>query len=150
MAEQILTDDMKVTVQALVPVVCYSCPVTFETFSWLEVGDTQEMTFKQLRIMSTKHPLYFSERWLKPLNDDVLERLKLTKYYESNLSRGDLKLLFGNDVAAVEEMLVNLNLDSKAELSKKAVKAAKDGRINNVKIIRLIEKHLGVEIMELI
>ena len=150
MAEQILTDDMKVTVQALVPVVCYSCPITFEYFSWLEVGDTQEMTYKQIRIMSVKHPRYFSEKWIKPLNDDVLEKLKLKKYFESNLSRGDLKLLFGNDVGAVEEMLANLNPDSKAELAKKAVKAAKDGRINNVKIVRLIEKHLSVEIMELI
>ena len=150
MAELILTDDTKVTVQALVINVHYTCPVTFETFSWLEVGDTQEMTYKQIRIMSVKHPRYFTEKWLKPLNDDVLEKLKLKKYFENNLSRGDLKLLFGNDVAAVEEMLTSLNPDSKAELAKKAVKAAKDGKINNVKIIRLIEKHLGVEIMDLI
>lgn len=100
--------------------------------------------------MNTKHPRYFTEKWLKPLNDDVLERLKLNKYFENNLSRGDLKLLFGNDVGAVEEMLTNLNPDSKAELAPKAVKSAKDGKISNVKIIRLIEKHLGVEIMELI
>ncbi len=150
MANTILNDDTKITVQSLVPVVCYSCPITFEYFSWLEVGDTQEMTYKQIRIMSVKHPRYFSEKWIKPLNDDVLEKLKLNKYFESNLSRGDLKLLFGNDVAAVEEMLTNLNPDSKAELAPKAVKAAKDGKISNVKIIRLIEKHLGVEIMELI
>ena len=96
------------------------------------------------------HPRYFSDRWLKPLNDDVLERLKLKKYFENNLSRGDLKLLCGNDVGAVEELLTTLNHDAKSELAKKAVKAAKDGRINKVKIIRLIEKHLGVEIMDLI
>ena len=150
MANEILNDDMKITVQALVPNVYYTCTVTFETFSWLEVGDTQEMTYKQIKFMNVKHPRYFSDRWLKPLNDDVLERLKLKKYFENNLSRGDLKLLCGNDVEAVEEMLANLNPDSKAELAKKSVKAAKDGRINNVKIIRLIEKHLGVEIMDLI
>lgn len=108
------------------------------------------MTIKQIKFMSVKHPRYFSDRWLKPLNDDVLERLKLKKYFENNLRRGDLKLLFGNDVAAVEEMLTNLNPDSKAKLAQEAIKAAKDGGINNVKIIRLIEKHLGVEIMDLI
>lgn len=150
MAEQILTDDTRIVVEARVPAVYYTCPVTFETFSWLEVGDTQEMTYKQIRIMNTKHPRYFSERWLKPLNDDVLEKLKLTKYYESNLSRSDLKLLFGNDVGAAEEMLTSLNPDAKSELAKKAIKAAKDGRISNVKIIRLIEQHLGVEIMDLV
>lgn len=150
MANEILNDDMKITVQALVPNVYYTCTVTFETFSWLEVGDTQEMTIKQIKFMSVKHPRYFSDRWLKPLNDDVLERLKLKKYFENNLRRGDLKLLFGNDVAAVEEMLTNLNPDSKAELAQMAIKSAKDGVINNVKIIRLIEKHLDVEIMKLV
>ena len=150
MANTILNDDTKITVQSLVPVVCYSCPITFEYFSWLEVGDTQEMTYKQIRIMSVKHPRYFSEKWLKPLNDEVLDKLKLKRFFENNLSRGDLKLLFGNDVAAVEEMLVNLNPDAKTELANKAVKSAKDGKINNVKIIRLIEKHLDVEIMKLV
>lgn len=150
MENKILIDDAKITVQALVPVVCYSCPVTFETFNWMEVGDTQEMTYKQIRIMSVKHPRYFSERWLKPLNDDVLEKLKLKRFFESNLTRGDLKLLCGNDVKAVEELLANLNSDAKSELAKKAVKVAKDGKINNIKIIRLIEKYLGVEIMGLI
>ena len=66
------------------------------------------------------------------------------------MSRSDLKLLCGNDVRAVEELLTNLNPDAKSELAKKAVKAAKDGKINNVKIIRLIEQHLGMEIMDLV
>ena len=150
MANTILNDDTKITVQALVINICYTCPITFETFNWMEIGDTQEMTYKQIRIMSVKHPRYFSEKWLKPLNDEVLDKLKLKRFFENNLSRGDLKLLCGNDVDAVEEMLTSLNSDAKAELAKKAVKAAKDGKISNVKIIRLIEKHLSVEIMELI
>ena len=49
MTDTILNDDTKIQVQSLVPVVCYSCPVTFEYFSWLEIGDTQEMTYKQIR-----------------------------------------------------------------------------------------------------
>ncbi len=150
MTEKILNDDTKVKVQSLVPCVYYDCPVTFETFSWLEVGDTQEMTYKQIRIMKVKYPRYFTEKWLRPLNDNVLEKMGLKKFFENNLSRSDLKLLCGNDVEAAEKMLVNLNPDGRSELAKKAVKAAKDGKINNVKIIRLIEKNLGVEIMDLV
>lgn len=150
MAEQILHDDTKITVQSLVPWVCYTCPITFETFSWLEVGDTQEMTYKQLRIMNAKHSRYFTEKWLKPLNDDVLNKLKIKKYFENNLSRGDVKLLCGNDAGAAEQMLINLNPEAKTALAKKAIKAAKDGKISNIKIIRLIEKNLDVEIMDLI
>ena len=138
MANEILNDDMKITVQALVPNVHYTCTVTFETFSWFEVGDTQEMTYKQIRIMSVKHPRYFSERWLKPLNDDVLEKLKLKKYFENNLSRGDLKLLCGNDVAVVEEMLVHEGPARVFECEEDAIEAIKGGKIaaGDVVVIR--------------
>ena len=37
----VLNDDTRIVVEARVPAVYYTCPVTFETFSWLEVGDTQ-------------------------------------------------------------------------------------------------------------
>lgn len=46
MANKILNDDMKITVQALVPNVYYTCTATFEAFNWMEVDDTQEMTYK--------------------------------------------------------------------------------------------------------
>lgn len=150
MANQILNDDTKIEVQSLVPYVFYCCPITFEYFPWIETGEIHEMTYKQIRIMKAKHPRYFSERWLKPLNDDVLEKIGLKKLYENGLSRGDLKLLCGNDIEAAEEMLTNLNPDSKSELAKRVVKITKDGKIANVKIIRLLEKHLGVELMQYI
>ena len=71
----VLNDDTRIVVEARVPAVYYTCPVTFETFSWLEVGDTQEMTFKQLRIMNTKHPRYFTEKWLLPNDETVMKKL---------------------------------------------------------------------------
>ena len=55
MANEILNDDMKITVQALVTNVHYTCPIRFEVFSWLEVGDIQEMTYKQIKFMNVKH-----------------------------------------------------------------------------------------------
>lgn len=42
MANTILNDDTKITVQALVINICYTCPITFETFNWMEIKDTQK------------------------------------------------------------------------------------------------------------
>ena len=144
----ILNDDTKITVKALVPAVYYTCSKTFETFAWVEVGDIQEMSFLQLRIMKAKHPRYFTEKWLLPSNKEVLKKLNLENFYMNKVNRGDMKKLYGTDVGEVEELLSSLSDDAKAELTQKVIKAVKEGKITNVKIIRLLEKQLGVELMQ--
>ena len=146
----VLNDDTRIVVEARVPAVYYTCPVTFETFSWLEVGDTQEMTFKQLRIMNTKHPRYFTEKWLLPNNEVVLKKLHLDKIYATKVNRSDMKRFYGDNIKDVDELLSGLDSNAKAELTPKIVKYVKDGKIANVKMIRLLEKKLGVELMDLV
>ena len=146
----VLNDDTRIVVEARVPAVYYTCPVTFETFSWLEVGDTQEMTFKQLRIMNTKHPRYFTEKWLLPNNETVLKKLHLDKIYATKVNRADMKRFCGDDIKDVEELLSGLDSNAKTELTPKIVKYVKDGKIANVKMIRLLEKKLGIELMDLV
>ena len=100
----VLNDDTRIVVEARVPAVYYTCPVTFETFSWLEVGDTQEMTFKQLRIMNTKYPRYFTEKWLLPNDGTVMKKLHLDKIYATKVNRADMKRFCGDDIKDVEEI----------------------------------------------
>lgn len=144
----VLNDDTRIVVEARVPAVYYTCPVTFETFSWLEVGDTQEMTFKQLRIMNTKHPRYFTEKWLLPNNEVVMKKLHLDKIYATKVNRSDMKRFCGDDIKDVNELLSGLDSNAKTELTPKIVKYVKDGKIANVKMIRLLEKQLNIELMQ--
>jgi hypothetical protein len=146
----VLNDDTRIVVEARVPAVYYTCPVTFETFSWLEVGDTQEMTFKQLRIMNTKYPRYFTEKWLLPNDGTVMKKLHLDKIYATKVNRADMKRFCGDDIKDVEELLSGLDSNAKTELTPKIVKYVKDGKIANVKMIRLLEKKLGIELMDLV
>ena len=146
----VLNDDTRIVVEARVPAVYYTCPVTFETFSWLEVGDTQEMTFKQLRIMNTKYPRYFTEKWLLPNDGTVMKKVHLDKIYATKVNRADMKRFCGDDIKDVEELLSGLDSNAKTELTPKIVKYVKDGKIANVKMIRLLEKKLGIELMDLV
>ena len=146
----VLNDDTRIVVEARVPAVYYTCPVTFETFSWLEVGDTQEMTFKQLRIMNTKYSRYFTEKWLLPNDGTVMKKLHLDKIYATKVNRADMKRFCGDDIKDVEELLSGLDSNAKTELTPKIVKYVKDGKIANVKMIRLLEKKLGIELMDLV
>ena len=146
----VLNDDTRITVEAHVPAVYYTCPVTFETFSWLEVGDTQEMTFKQLRIMNAKHPRYFTEKWLQPNEENVMKKLRLDKIFAVKVNRGDMKKFCGDNIKEVEQILTALSSNAKNELAPKITNYIKAGKITNVKMIRLLEKQLGIELMNLV
>ena len=146
----VLKDDTKIKVQARVPAVFYTCPTTVETFSWLEVGDNQEMTYKQLRIMNSKYPRYFSEKWLQPLDEVVVKKFGLDKYFKNQIRREDYRLLFGSDVSAVKKLLSELSVQAKEEMKDKVVNYVKTGKIENAKIIRLLEKQFGIDLMELV
>lgn len=81
-----LNDDTKVSVKSLAPAVYYTCTTTFESFAWVEVGDVQEMTYKQLRMMKAKHPRYFSDKWLLPMDKNVVKKV------EASTTNGNVKI----------------------------------------------------------
>lgn len=145
-----LKDDTKIEVEARVPAVFYTCPTTFDTFSWLEVGDKQDMTYKQLRILNAKYPRYFSEKWLLPHNETVMKKLNLERFFKNQIKREDYKKLFGSDVDAVKELISGLSAQAKEEMKTKVITYVKNGKIANVKVIRALEKQLNVELMELV
>lgn len=143
-----LKDDTKVTVRALVPAVYYTCLKTMDSFAWEEVGDEQEMTYMQIKTMKAKHPRYFTEKWLLICNDEVLKKLNLTNVFAGKVTREDMKKFYGSDVGAAKELLAGLSDDAKAGLVEKVINDVKNGKIENIKIIRLLEAQLGIELMQ--
>ena len=118
--------------------------------AWEEVGDEQEMTYMQIKTMKAKHPRYFTEKWLLICNDDVIKKLNLASAFATKINATDMKKLYGSDVGAAKELLTGLNYSAKAGLVEKVTNAVKSGKIANVKIIRLLEEQLGIELMQLV
>lgn len=143
-----LKDDTKIKVRALVPAVYYTCLKTMDSFAWEEVGDEQEMTYMQIKTMKVKYPRYFTEKWLLICNDEVLKKLNLTNVFAGKVTREDMKKFYGSDVGAAKELLAGLSDDAKAGLVEKVINGVKNGKIENIKIIRLLEAQLGIELMQ--
>lgn len=137
-------------VKSLVPNVHYTCSKTQDYYIWVEVGDENEMTFGQLKVMKNKHIGYFSKNWLIVMDDNASKKLGLDKYYNDGFGKKDYKLFYGNDVDKVEKKLALLPDSEKEALSKKIIKSVSNGDIQNVKIIRLLEKTFGVDLMDLV
>lgn len=145
-----IRDDDIIIVKSLVPNVHYTCPKTLDYFNWAEVGDEQEMTFAQLKIMKNKHKGYFSKKWLYPKNETVLRKLGIDEIFAVKFTRTDMKLFYGNDVDAVKEKICYVTENDKPELIEKIKNAVKQGKIVNIKIIRFLENEFEIDLMDLI
>lgn len=143
-----LNDDTRIVVKSLVPAVYYTCQTTFESFMWVEVGDEQEMTFRQLKIMKAKHPRYLTERWLLPCNDLVVKKLALKETFVNELNHQEMAVFYGNDIKEGESLIKKLSESGKEEIKAKIEGNVKNGKIANVKMIRMLENQLGLVLMQ--
>lgn len=149
MTKKNFKDTDKIIVKALVPNVHYTCPKTLDYFNWAEVGDEQEMTFAQLKIMKIKHRNYFTKKWLYIENETALDLLGISDIFAVKFTRTDMKLLYGNDVEAVKDKICYVTEKDKPEVIEKIRNAVKQGKIVNIKIIRLLENIFNIDLMEL-
>ena len=147
MTKKNFKDTDKIIVKALVPNVHYTCPKTLDYFNWAEVGDEQEMTFAQLKIMKIKHRNYFTKKWLYIENETALDLLDISDIFAVKFTRTDMKLLYGNDVEAVKDKICYVTEKDKPEVVEKIRNAVKQGKIVNVKIIRLLENEFEIKII---
>lgn len=149
MTKKNFKDTDKIIVKALVPNVHYTCPKTLDYFNWAEVGDEQEMTFAQLKIMKIKHRNYFTKKWLYIENETALDLLGISDIFAVKFTRTDMKLLYGDDVNAVKDKICYVTEKDKPEVIEKIRNAVKQGKIVNIKIIRLLENIFNIDLMEL-
>lgn len=142
------TDVFKV--KSLVPNVHYTCPKTQDYYIWAEIGDEEELTYAQIKTLKNRHIGYFSKQWLIVNDKEVMKKLGLDKYFNNKFSSKDFALLYGDDVDAVERKIATIQDDQVDGFRKKVIDGVKSGNIANVKIIRLLEKVLDVDLMSFV
>lgn len=142
------TDIIKV--KSLVNSVYYTCPKTNDLIIWSDAGDIQEMTFAQLKVMKSRHIGYFAKKWLIPQDENAIKKLGIADLLTGKFDRGDMQLLYGNNLAAVKDKISILSDKDKKSLAEKIVKGVKQEKIVNIKIIRYLEKEFGLDLMSLV
>lgn len=142
------TDVIKV--ESFVPNVYYTCPRTMDSFVWSDIGDVQEMTFSQLKIMKNQHPIYFTHKWLYPKNEVAVKKLGLTDTFAIRFESKDMSLLYGDNVSEARKKITYVPSDEREQFAEKVTKAVKSGKIANVKMIRMLEKEFDIELMDLV
>lgn len=143
-----LSDKDVIRVRSLVQNVHYSCPKTFDTFIWDTVGDEQEMTFEQLKIMKNRYGGYLTKKWLYPQNDQAIQKLGLSEVFSTKFDRDyDIELFFGNDADYAIKRLDFIDPKDEEYVIRKVKSATKDGKIQNIRILKALEEKFDIDLI---
>lgn len=145
---QSLEDSDEIKVISLVPNVSYKDSKTLDMYEWREVGHPEFLTFETLKNMWRNNKGYFKNLWLKPEDDRVINKFGLTKTFEkyeylmdgANYTKENIKTICN----AIKETPNSL----KFSICNKVKNLVISGDIANVFVIRELEKHLKIDLID--
>lgn len=144
-----LDPNMMVTVKnAFNGTLIYISRKTGEQFVWEQFGDEQEMELGELKNARNSSKAFFENNWFSIDDQEVLEWLNVSKYYENALTADNFDDVFSKSPEELEELINELSNGQKRTLVYRSKQLIDDGVIDSIKTINTLEKCLGVELIE--
>lgn len=143
-----LNDSDEIDVISLIPNVSYKDNKTLDMYEWDEVGHVEPMTFETLKNMWRNNKGYFKNMWLKPEDDRVINKFGLTKTFEKYEylmnSSNYIKKNIDDICSAISDTPNGLKMSICGKIKNMVIK----GEISDVSVIRTLEKHLKIELID--
>lgn len=142
-----LEDNDEIEVVSIIPNVSYKDNKTGDMYRWDEVGHVELMTFETLKNMCRNNKSYFTNLWLKPNDNRVVEKLGLKKTFEkcdflmeeSNYNKKNIEKI----CEAISECPNGL----KYSIVNKVKDMVVNHRLSDIGVIRALEKHLDLDLI---
>ena len=145
-----LEDSDEIEVVSLIPNVSYKDNKTGDIYEWDEVGHSEYMTFDTLKNMWRSHKGYFRNLWLKPNDDRVVVKFGLTKVFEKHEFLMDDSNYVKKNIDVICDAISSAPNGLKYAICNKIKDLVVGGKITDISVIRALEKHLKIELIELI
>lgn len=142
-----LSDTDEIEVMSLIPNVSYEDERTSDFYRWENVGQIETMTFDVIKAMHRKYKSYFSDMWLKPLDERVIKKLALTRTYEKYDYLMDESNYTSDNINDVLNGLSSVPSGLKSTVINHIKDLVADGTISNINVIRQIESRLDIDLI---
>lgn len=126
----------------------YKSPKTGEIFHWYHFGDSQDMELQELRNAKASAKNFFTNNWFMFDEPWVVDYLGMGKCYDNALTLDEFDTVFDLTADKLAKVVNGLSLGQKRSLTYKARKLIESGEIDSNKKIAVLEKALGVELIE--
>lgn len=119
-------------------------------YVWGSYGDIIDIEFGELRNMRSSSPRFLEDPLLVVEDDNVANQLRLTELYNKIIEDKEIEKFLRQPSENIIQKLKDLPKGTKELISDLAVKKVKDGSLYDIRVIKVLEKHLGVELQTLV
>lgn len=126
----------------------YKSRKTGERFVWEGFGDEQDMEIGELRNAKSSNKKYFEHNWFMFDEAWIADYLGMSKYYRFAIPISEFDKFFDKPAEDLESALDKLSDGQKRSVAYRARQLISEGSIDSNKTIAVLEKCLGVELVE--
>lgn len=142
--------DMYVTVRNGVNgTLVYKSSRTGERFIWEHFGDEQDMELQELKNAKNSAKAFFENGWFLIDDPDVIAFLGLERLYSKALKYEEYESLLELPAEKLQKRLEGLSDAQKATLATFVRERVRDGKVDSLKTIGVLEKALKIDLTEL-
>ena len=132
-------------------------PRTGDATEWSHFGDVAQLTMGDLRAMKGAQRAFYENQWIYIMDvedagyedvtaDDVCKALMVSQHYKNVLDPDNFDQIFSWPESKVKERIAMMGSGVKMNLIVAANTAIKNGRLDSLKRIKLLEELLGCEL----
>lgn len=136
-------DDQVYVMNGLMGTLVYRSDRTRKVWKFTNFGQIDTIEYGELVTIRNRYSKYLTEGWLIVLDKAVQDEFKLTEMYQSILTPDNIEEIFSKNVDELRVFIDNLPDGMKATFVNKAMEKYKQGTLDSVKTIRLIEEKFG-------
>jgi hypothetical protein len=126
----------------------YKSRKTGELFVWEDFGDEQDMEVSELKSARNASKKFFVNNWFLFDDPEVVEYLGLKQYYRNSLNLDEFDGLFDLPDTEMQKKIEKLSGGQKKSVAYFAKQEIANGNIDSNKKIAVLEKALGIELIE--
>lgn len=115
---------------------------------FMQFGDSDYITFGELQTMRSTQPAFFTKNWILIEDQEVLDALNVSRYYENSLHIYEFEDVFKRPIKQLKEILAKVPETQKIVLYHLAAEKIASGEIDSKKTIDALEEAFGTSFEE--
>lgn len=117
---------------------------------WENYGIVEDVEYQDLQGMKASGSRFLKEPWIIPEDEEVIDALKLREIYDEIVDLEDLEGFFKQSFAQIQESIGKIPDGMKELLKSKAVEMIKKEELNDLRIVKLIDRELNCDLLSLL
>lgn len=111
-------------------------------------GDVEYMDIQELMHMRASQPNFFKNNWIRVMDEEVIDHLRLRHFYKDTIDPESLEDIFTIPVGELEHIIDKSPVSDKILILHKAREEFANGNLTNVHVVKLIEKKFAVDLAD--